>query len=36
TEEFAVMIDTFRPLLIGEAATACEDTGYAWTWASPR
>jgi homogentisate 1,2-dioxygenase len=35
TEEFAVMIDTFRPLLIGEAATACEDTAYAWSWAAP-
>jgi homogentisate 1,2-dioxygenase len=35
TDEFAVMIDTFRPLLLGEAAMACEDTGYAWTWAPP-
>jgi homogentisate 1,2-dioxygenase len=33
TDEFAVMIDTFRPLLLGDAALACEDTGYAWTWA---
>jgi homogentisate 1,2-dioxygenase len=33
TDEYAVMIDTFRPLGLGEAALACEDTGYAWTWA---
>jgi homogentisate 1,2-dioxygenase len=32
TDETAVMIDTFRPLGLGEAALACEDTGYAWTW----
>jgi homogentisate 1,2-dioxygenase len=32
TDEYAVMIDTFRPLGLGEAALACEDTGYAWTW----
>jgi homogentisate 1,2-dioxygenase len=32
TDEYAVMIDTFRPLALGEAALACEDTGYAWTW----
>ena len=36
TDEYAVMIDTFRPLLLGEAATACEDTGYAWSWVSGR
>jgi homogentisate 1,2-dioxygenase len=37
TDETAVMIDTFRPLGLGEAALACEDTGYAWTWmANPR
>ena len=36
TEEYAVMIDTFRPLSIGAAATACEDTGYAWTWSGGR
>ncbi|MEU9329915.1 cupin domain-containing protein [Streptomyces canus] len=34
-DELAVMVDTFRPLLLGEAATACEDDGYAWTWAAP-
>jgi homogentisate 1,2-dioxygenase len=32
TDEYAVMIDTFRPLGLGEAALACEDTAYAWTW----
>jgi homogentisate 1,2-dioxygenase len=32
TDEYAVMIDTFRPLGLGDAALACEDTGYAWTW----
>ena len=34
TDELAVMIDTFRPLALGPAALACEDSGYAWTWAS--
>jgi homogentisate 1,2-dioxygenase len=33
TDEYAVMIDTFRPLSIGAAATECEDTAYAWSWA---
>jgi len=33
TDEMAVMIDTFRPLLLGPAATRCEDPEYAWTWA---
>ncbi|SDH46230.1 homogentisate 1,2-dioxygenase [Sinosporangium album] len=33
TSELAVMIDTFRPLDLGEAALACEDPAYAWTWA---
>jgi homogentisate 1,2-dioxygenase len=32
-DELAVMVDTFRPLDICEAGFACEDTGYAWTWA---
>ncbi|WP_433710242.1 homogentisate 1,2-dioxygenase [Nocardia sp. CA-084685] len=32
-DELAVMIDTFRPLELGEGALACEDPGYAWTWA---
>ncbi|SNR28474.1 homogentisate 1,2-dioxygenase [Haloechinothrix alba] len=31
-DETAVMIDTFAPLDLGEAADACEDPGYAWTW----
>jgi homogentisate 1,2-dioxygenase len=32
-DELAVMVDTFRPLELGEGALACEDTDYAWTWA---
>lgn len=32
-DELAVMVDTFRPLELGEGALACEDPGYAWTWA---
>jgi len=32
-DELAVMIDTFRPLDLCLPAIACEDTGYAWTWA---
>jgi homogentisate 1,2-dioxygenase len=32
-DETAVMVDTFRPLELGEAAEACEDPSYAWTWA---
>ncbi len=32
-DELAVMVDTFRPLEFGVAAAACEDPGYAWTWA---
>ncbi|MFE3292227.1 homogentisate 1,2-dioxygenase [Rhodococcus sp. NPDC059234] len=31
-DELAVMVDTFRPLGLGEGALACEDHGYAWTW----
>jgi len=31
-EELAVMVDTFRPLLLVPAGLACEDPGYAWTW----
>jgi homogentisate 1,2-dioxygenase len=26
------MVDTFRPLALGEAGTAADDGGYAWTW----
>lgn len=32
TEETAVMVDTFRPLHLGPAATDCEDGEYAWSW----
>jgi homogentisate 1,2-dioxygenase len=32
-EETAVMVDTFAPLELGEAALAVEDPEYAWTWA---
>jgi homogentisate 1,2-dioxygenase len=32
TEELAVMIDTFRPVLLGPAAATCEDPEYAWSW----
>jgi homogentisate 1,2-dioxygenase len=31
-DELAVMVDTFRPLDLGEGARASEDPGYAWTW----
>lgn len=31
-DETAVMVDTFAPLELGEAARACEDADYAWTW----
>jgi homogentisate 1,2-dioxygenase len=32
-DELAVMVDTFRPLELGEAGLAAEDPAYAWTWA---
>jgi homogentisate 1,2-dioxygenase len=32
-DESAVMVDTFRPLELGEAGLAAEDPAYAWTWA---
>ncbi|MEU4219968.1 cupin domain-containing protein [Actinoplanes sp. NPDC026623] len=32
-DELAVMVDTFRPLGLGEAGRACDDGRYAWTWA---
>ncbi|MET8252419.1 homogentisate 1,2-dioxygenase domain-containing protein [Micromonospora sp. NPDC005197] len=32
-DELAVMVDTFRPLDLCDGARACEDEGYAWTWA---
>ncbi|MEO8750455.1 MAG: homogentisate 1,2-dioxygenase domain-containing protein, partial [Allobranchiibius sp.] len=31
-DELAVMVDTFRPLGLGEAGTASDDGKYAWTW----
>ncbi|MCP2251655.1 homogentisate 1,2-dioxygenase [Prauserella aidingensis] len=31
-DELAVMVDTFRPLELGEGGLACEDPNYAWTW----
>jgi homogentisate 1,2-dioxygenase len=30
------MVDTFRPLEMGEAGLACEDPAYAWSWAGRR
>jgi homogentisate 1,2-dioxygenase len=32
-EESAVMVDTFRPLELGEGGVAVEDPAYAWSWA---
>jgi homogentisate 1,2-dioxygenase len=32
-DELAVMVDTFRPLELGEAGLACDDGAYAWSWA---
>ncbi|GGM76136.1 homogentisate 1,2-dioxygenase [Longimycelium tulufanense] len=32
-DETAVMVDTFRPLELGEGGQACEDPRYAWSWA---
>jgi len=31
-DELAVMVDTFKPLDLGEGGIASEDEGYAWTW----
>ena len=31
-DELAVMVDTFRPLELGEGGLTSEDPGYAWTW----
>ena len=33
TEEVAVMVDTFRPLLISDDARSVADPHYPWTWA---
>ena len=32
-DEVAVMVDTFRPLELGEGGRAVEDPAYSWTWA---
>jgi homogentisate 1,2-dioxygenase len=32
TDEVAVMVDTFKPLLIAQAATQCEDPAYFRSW----
>ena len=32
-DELAVMVDTFRPLELGEGGLAAEDDSYAWSWA---
>jgi homogentisate 1,2-dioxygenase len=32
TDETAVMVDTFRPLLLAGPARAAEDQEYAWSW----
>jgi homogentisate 1,2-dioxygenase len=32
-DELAVMVDTFRPLRLGEAGQASDDGRYAWSWA---
>ncbi|HEY0485522.1 MAG TPA: homogentisate 1,2-dioxygenase [Mycobacteriales bacterium] len=32
TDELAIMVDTFRPLGMGEAGAAVEDPAYAWSW----
>jgi homogentisate 1,2-dioxygenase len=34
TDETAVMIDTFRPLLLADSARRAEDPEYPWSWAS--
>ena len=31
-DELAVMVDTFRPLDLGEGASASDDPSYAWSW----
>ncbi|KAA1415451.1 homogentisate 1,2-dioxygenase [Nocardioides humilatus] len=35
-DELAVMVDTFRPLELGEAGRATDDGAYAWSWAGGR
>ena len=36
TDEVAVMLDTFRPLLLTDAALAVSDPDYPWSWAGGR
>ncbi len=36
TDEWAVMVDTFRPLSLAPAALASEDEAYRWSWAGGR
>ncbi len=36
TDELAVMLDTFRPLLLAAGARDCDDPGYPWSWAGGR
>ena len=31
-DELAVMVDTFRPLELGEGGRAVDDGRYAWSW----
>jgi homogentisate 1,2-dioxygenase len=33
-DELAVMVDTFRPLRLGEGGRASDDGQYAWSWAT--
>ena len=35
TEELAVMVDTFRPLILTTQAKALEDESYAYSWLPP-
>ncbi|HMC39296.1 MAG TPA: cupin domain-containing protein [Acidimicrobiales bacterium] len=35
TEETAVMVDTFSPLLVSDDARAAADAAYPWSWARP-
>jgi homogentisate 1,2-dioxygenase len=35
-DELAVMVDTFRPLELGEAGRAVDDHRYAWSWVGGR
>jgi homogentisate 1,2-dioxygenase len=34
-DELAVMVDTFRPLRLGEGGRAADDGRYAWSWNRP-